>query len=106
MGQSLMALTMSNDAVVLEWLTRNANTHNDFLVFLVEYGVIGAGLLATSVVLVARRYLRWRFPGWLRVDELAILGVFGHALIDNPLRSGAVLGVIAMMTIPFRPRGG
>ena len=77
-------------------LRKNPNVHNDYMVFLVEYGIIGAGLLAA----IGGRWL-WRARDMRLRDcrGLAVLLVLGHGLIDMPLHCPAVL---VMMLVCLR----
>ena len=70
-----------------------ANAHNDPLQFLAEFGLVGSGLLAATVVTllipVARRGV-WSRP--LVLFPLLGIGLtFTHSLIDLPFRCPAIL---------------
>jgi O-antigen ligase len=70
-----------------------ANVHNDPLQFLAEFGVVGAGLLALSVVLLIASIVQsgvWRRS----IGVMVLLGctmVWLHSLIDLPFRCPAIL---------------
>lgn len=72
-----------------------ANVHCDALQFLVEFGLVGAGLLAAPILVLVLGGLRSLrdggapvFFGWI---GLALVGVFG--LLDLPFRCPAILYV-------------
>ena len=80
-----------------------ANVHNDPLQFLMEFGVVGAGLMAAVVVVLAAAV--WRSRAWqkplVRVPLLGALIVYVYSLMDLPFRCPAVvyawLSVLAAM---------
>jgi O-antigen ligase len=79
--------------------------HNDILELWLEAGIIGIGLLAVFLVWLAIASLRvWRrdAPSELDVDRLLaraatiIIGlVIAHSLVDYPLRTGAMMAILA-----------
>jgi O-antigen ligase len=74
-----------------------ANVHNDFMQFLCEFGIIGAGLLIVIfILLIARIFtsLKWK-QGFFLFGLLGISGVLIHSLIDLPFRSPPI--IIAFM---------
>lgn len=71
-----------------------ANTHNDALQFLCEFGIVGLGLMLTATMAFAwplitnlRRHLT---PG-LALAGAGLLAVLGHSLIDLPFRCPGIL---------------
>ncbi|MGD9658003.1 MAG: O-antigen ligase family protein [Methylocystis sp.] len=81
------------------------HAHNDFLELWLETGLIGPILLGLFLVWLARKAVAaWTAPdpGLPPVDRplaqasiLVILLLFGHSLVDYPLRTGAMMAVFA-----------
>ncbi|MDT8390390.1 MAG: O-antigen ligase family protein [Lentisphaeria bacterium] len=70
-----------------------ANVHNDPLQFLVEFGIIGGGLLMIGVGALAGAVIKrkvWRQPAAVPVMAGVVL-VFTHSLVDLPFRCPAIL---------------
>ncbi len=71
-----------------------ANTHNDFMQFLCEFGVIGFGLMLVALLAYAwpmlRKIRRPLSPG-LVMAIAGLLAVLLHSQIDLPFRSPAIL---------------
>ncbi len=71
-----------------------ANTHNDFMQFLCEFGVIGFGLMLVALLAYAwpmiRQLRRPLSPG-LVMAIAGLLAVLLHSQIDLPFRSPAIL---------------
>jgi hypothetical protein len=72
-----------------------ANTHNDTLQFLSEFGVIGVGLLWAGVCIIAAPLFRHRARIWhspkLVFSLLGLLAVTIQSVVDIPFRSPAIL---------------
>jgi hypothetical protein len=70
-----------------------ANVHNDFMQFLCEFGIVGAGLLATVFVLLMAKIISskaWK-RGFVLFCLLGVSGVLIHSLIDLPFRSPPII---------------
>jgi O-antigen ligase len=71
----------------------DASVHNDALQFLAEFGAVGAGLMAATVLVLLVPALKnrpWKKP----LPLLALLGLgatASHSMIDLPFRSPAIL---------------
>ena len=90
------------------------HAHNDVLEFILETGVSGAVLMAAFVVWLAITGFKvWRkspLPGLdlalARAAWLAIVLLSAHSLVDYPLRTGAMMSVIAFCcALMLRPIG-
>jgi len=71
-----------------------ANTHNDFMQFLCEFGVIGFGLMLVALLAYAwpmLRQLRRPLSPGLVMAIAGLLAVLLHSQIDLPFRSPAIL---------------
>jgi O-antigen ligase len=80
------------------------HAHNDLLELWLETGIAGPILLAVFLIWAMRRaFAEVTAPnGYLLADRtmiraaiLAILLLFGHSLVDYPLRTGAMMGIFA-----------
>jgi O-antigen ligase len=81
------------------------HAHNDLLELWLETGLIGAILLCIFLIWVVERAVaEWTVPHPSRLPAertlrrpaiLAILLLFGHSLIDYPLRTSAMMGIFA-----------
>ncbi len=90
------------------------HAHNDLLEMLIELGLLGAGLLVLFLHWFAR--VAWTRWNGLRAENplalaatLAIAIALVHSLVDYPLRTAAVSGLIALCCVIARrepdPRG-
>ena len=71
----------------------DANVHNDALQFLAEFGGVGAGLMAATVLVLLVPALKER-PWQKPLPLIALLGLGAtalHSMIDLPFRSPAIL---------------
>lgn len=70
-----------------------ANVHNDFMQFLCEFGIVGAGLLTAVFILLVAKIVTsqvWK-RGLVLFGLLGISGVLIHSLIDLPFRSPPII---------------
>ena len=91
-GNTLMPSTVM-DAWFNKMMQGQPNTHCDIMVTLVEYGLIGGGLLAAIAWRMLRRYTN-------SILLCAVLLACAHALIDMPFRCPAVVGLMVAMLLP------
>jgi O-antigen ligase len=81
------------------------HAHNDLLELWLETGLIGPTLLCVFLIwTVGRAVAEWTAPNpsrlpaertLIRAAILAILLLFGHSLVDYPLRTSAMMGIFA-----------
>ena len=91
----------AEDAVIDAYANR---AHNDFIELWLEAGVVGLGLVALFAVWLAGRALKlWRrnAPGdeidlsIARAATLVVALLAAHSFVDYPLRTGAVMAIMA-----------
>lgn len=93
------------------------HAHNDYLEFVLEYGVAGVGLLVLFLAwFIWRAIVVWRGDGedgarLRRAASVAVLIVILHSVVDYPARTAAIsgfvglcLGVMAARSEPPRQR--
>ena len=71
----------------------DANVHNDALQFLAEFGAVGSGLMAATVLVLLVPALKER-PWEKPLPLIVLLGLGAtvvHSMIDLPFRSPAIL---------------
>jgi hypothetical protein len=76
-----------------------ANVHNDFMQFLCEFGIVGAGFLIAVFILLVVKIMtsrEWK-QGFVLFGLLGISGVLIHSLIDLPFRSPPVIIAFAVV---------
>lgn len=81
------------------------HAHNDLLELWLETGLIGPVLLCVFLIwAIGRAVAEWTAPNssrlpaertLIRTANLAILLLFGHSLVDYPLRTSAMMGIFA-----------
>jgi hypothetical protein len=81
------------------------HAHNDLLELWLETGLIGPTLLCVFLIwTVGRAVAEWTAPNpsrlpaertLIRASILTILLLFGHSLVDYPLRTSAMMGIFA-----------
>ncbi len=98
-GSIMLSQSAAAGAHVAALLNAQPNTHNDFLVYLVEYGAAGFSLLAAIGALMLRKGVR-AVSSSAPVALLAVALALAHGLIDMPLRNFAVLALIVVILIP------
>lgn len=72
----------------------HANTHNDAMQFLCEFGVVGFGLMLAATLAFAwplLRRVRGHLTSGLALAVAGLLAVVFHSLIDLPFRSPGIL---------------
>ena len=93
------------------------HAHNDILEWWLEAGIMGVVVGGLCVVWLVRQTVRiWRAKTWgtrgidlllARAASLAILLVTVHSLFDYPLRTGAIMAIVAfccaLLTTPAGP---
>lgn len=102
--QSVYAMNETPQQMILNTYLNRA--HNDLAEILLEAGVLAAGLLAVFLLWYARRaILIWTRPlsgatpldaALARSATLVILIVGLHSLLDYPMRTGAMMAIVAM----------
>jgi len=72
-----------------------ANTHNDLLQFLSEFGLVGVALLWISIGIMAAPLIRYPLHTWrsprVFFSLLGLLVILIHSAVDLPFRCPAVL---------------
>lgn len=78
------------------------HAHNDYLEFVLEFGVFGVGFIAVMLIwLIQRSLFIWRQSGSegdriRKAASIALLIVVLHSLVDYPLRTTALAGFASM----------
>ncbi len=85
-------------------LPGKANTHNDALQFLAEFGIAGFGLLLGATAVLVARFVRNGRHAWGRPARMLFAITFGglffvglHSLFDLPFRNAAVLQACVLL---------
>lgn len=109
----------ASDTVVESSRDRSSPYHNDFVMFLAEGGIIGAGLLVVWIVLLLSSLTR-RYFGFVEADaperatlaRLLLVGLNGFivAMVFNPVleglsRSATVFALVAIASTLGAPEG-
>ncbi|MGE5341624.1 MAG: O-antigen ligase family protein [Candidatus Omnitrophota bacterium] len=95
----LLYVTRTSERKMAMFNRGMANVHNDFMQFLCEFGIIGAGLLMTMVLLLVLKIIRdqpWK-EGFILFGLLGVGGVWVHSWIDLPFRSPPVIIAVAVI---------